>query len=125
MDKYIYLSDKCKIINPCFSADVETYQGPLNDYNFEKQTNNYQKLVDIFNRYNIHFDYIWAAKFINECGNIISRFVVKSNCGRIYWRKYNSISQGSGQNYVYIDTQRFKTTKIIVLTDQELDNLLL
>ena len=78
MDKYIYLSDKCKIINPCFSADVETYQGPLNDYNFEKQTNNYKKLVDIFNRYNIHFDYIWAAKFTNEFDKIISKILRKS-----------------------------------------------
>lgn len=123
-DKYIRISENVKIINPYNNNDVSQYFGDVNDYDFEKQKNNYEQLSKIFNNHQIIFSTIWAGKFKNCYERICSRFVVMSVCGRVFWRKYCGMSEGSGQNFIYIDGNKYKTTKILKMNQDELNNIL-
>ncbi len=117
-DKFIKLTDKVRILNPCYNSDVSSFFGEVDNFNFEKQTQNYERLKKILARFNIHFELIWEGKFRNEEDKIYSRFLVKSACGRIFWRKYYGMSVGSGQNFMYIDGRKVKTTKILKASNE-------
>ena len=57
------------------------------------------------------FNYIWYAKFqTKQDGPIRVHFLAKTENDEIYWRKYESESQGSGQNYLYINGKKYKLT---------------
>ena len=120
-DKFIKLTDKVRILNPCYNCDVSSFYGEVNNFNFEKQTQNYERLKEILGRYNMHFNLIWEGKFHNEENKVYSRFLVRSACGRIFWRKYYGMSVGSGQNFLYIGGKKVKTTKILKADEQTLN----
>ena len=123
-DKYIRISENVRIINPYNNNDVSQYFGDVNDYDFEKQKNNYEQLSKIFNNHQIIFSTIWAGKFKNCDNRVCSRFVVMSTCGRVFWRKYCGMSEGSGQNFIYINGNKYKTTKILKMSQDELISIL-
>ena len=112
-NKFIYLTDKVKIVNPCFDSDVGSFFGEVDNYNFKKHTITFKKLSKILAQYNIFFSTIWEGKFTNINNNIYTRFLVKSNCGRIFWRKYCTKNPGSGQNYIYIDGKKYQTMRLL------------
>ena len=112
-DKYIYLADNVKVTNPCFDSDISSFFGEVNNFNFKNHLKKFQKLSKIINKYNIYFSIIWEGKFTNNNNNINNRFLVKSNCGRIFWRKYTTKNPGSGQNYIYIDGKKYQTMKLL------------
>ena len=53
-DKFIKLTDKVRILNPCYNCDVSSFYGEVTNFNFEKQTQNYERLKEILGRYNMH-----------------------------------------------------------------------
>ena len=127
MNKYIKIKENIKVLNPIYESDVFTYQGDLDKlkgFDFEKQKQNYEKIKKIFGRYNIYFNKIWLGKFRNESNNIYSRFLLKSECGKVFWRKYSSLKPGSNQNFIYINGSKFKTTFILNLDQATLENFL-
>lgn len=120
---YIYLTDKIKITNPLLKSDIHSYEGPIENINFKNQKNNFRKLSNKLNRIGVFFNYIWYGEFsINN--SVVYHFVAKTNDNRIYWRKYEGNSIGSGQNFIYIDGIKFKTTDFLRWSDEELDNKL-
>jgi hypothetical protein len=123
IEKYIKLTNKVKIINPCYDCDISSFYGEVNNYDFENHTSTFNKLSEILNEFNIHFSTIWAGKYTNENNRIYTRFLVKSECGRIYWRKYSTKKPGSGQNYFYIDGVKYSTAVILGYTKFTLRNL--
>ena len=126
-DKYINLTKNVKILNPTFDSDVFKYYGDINkisNFSFEKQKLNYEKIKEKFGKYNIYFNKLWVGKFSNEYNNIYSRFLLKSNCGKVYWRKYSSKNPGSNQNFIYINGIKYKTTYILNLDFSSFENIL-
>lgn len=70
------------------------------------QVNNLDELKNLLNNLNLQFEYIWLIIFRNDSNRIATSFVIKTNTNQnglsIFWRKYMSRSEGSGQNDIYI-----------------------
>ena len=120
---YIYLTDSIKINNPLSKSDVYSYEGAIEEINFKNQTNNFKKLSAKLDKFGLFFDYIWYGKF-NIGQSTLYHFVVKTNNNRVYWRKYEGNTKGSGQNYIYIDGKKYKTTDFLRWSDEEINNKL-
>lgn len=119
----IYLTDTIKITNPLSKSDIYSYEGNLEEINFKHQQKNFELISEKLANFEIYFDYIWYGQFLRD--NLsICHFVVRSNDNRIYWRKYEGNSKGSGQNFIYIDGVKYKTTSFLRLSNEELNNKL-
>lgn len=126
-DKYIYLSETKKIQNPIFDpnkCDLESYQGSIEGFNFEHQTNNYLALQKSLDDFKIKLTDIWYGKFTDEYEKPRTHFVVRSFDGNFFWQKYESMAQGSGQNRIYIKGKQYKTTVWLCMTPEDRENLL-
>jgi hypothetical protein len=121
IEKYIYLTENVRIINPCYDCDISSFYGEVYNFDFGRHKTTYNKLNEILNNYNIHFSNIWEGKFTNENNKTYTRFLVKSECGRVYWRKYCTKNPGSGQNFIYINGVKYKTMEFLKL--ESLDHL--
>jgi|TARA_B110000858_G_C17754423_1_gene451335 hypothetical protein len=113
IQKYIQLTDKVKIINPCFDCDVTHHDGDLINFDFTNHNLTFQKLNEILQEYNVKFSYIWYGEFRNDNNRIYNRFLLKSECGRVFWRKYSTKNPGSSQNLLYVDGNKFQTMKVL------------
>jgi hypothetical protein len=109
---YIKLTNKVKIKNPLDLADIESYEGHIENVDLHYQKDNHKKLLESFKPYGIYFDYIWFGKFKDEIDSNYIRyhFVARSNCGNIFWRKYEAKSRGSGRNELFINGVKVKTS---------------
>ena len=67
---------------------------------------------------------IFGMPNLLEDNTTVYHFVVKTNDNRIYWRKYEGNSSGSGQNFIYIDGKKYKTTDFLKWSDEKLNNKL-
>lgn len=120
---YINLTDNTKITNPLSKSDIYSYEGSINEIDFKNQTNNFKNLSKKLESFEVFFDYIWYAQFsINNLTKY--HFVVKTNDNRIYWRKYEGNKNGSGQNFIYIDGKKYKTTDFLKWSDEKINNIL-
>lgn len=123
---YIHLTDKIKIKSPLDNADIFSYEGAINNIDFLQQKKNYNKIQDILAEYDMQLSYIWFAEF-NRNVNFVNcstyHFVAKTDNNRIFWRKYEGKSKGSGQNYLYIDGKQFKLTHILKMSKEDRDSL--
>ena len=120
MDKYIFIKEGKKIKNPCaFVSNEDAYCGPVKDFLFNSpglnQKNNFNKLKESLTEINMPLTYVWAGKEIVN-GRIRSNFVCKDDEDNIFWYKYDGISKGSGQNYIYIFGDKMKLTSWLNLT---------
>ena len=119
----IKLTEKCKINNPVkFIPDnnpsyVYSFEGGFDEdlftnsnleYNsyLKHQSNNLNNLKNKIENLNLQFEYIWLIIFRNESDRICTSFVIKTNTNdeglTLYWRKYMSRAEGSGQNDVFL-----------------------
>ena len=44
IEKYIKLTNKVKVINPCYDCDISSFYGEVNNYDFENHTSTFNKL---------------------------------------------------------------------------------
>lgn len=112
---FIKITDKIKVKAPI--SDITYYDGPLIGIDLRQQKTNYENIVKTLEPYNIKLNYIWFGVFDVNRYN----FIVKSECGRVFWRKYEGRKQGSGQNYIYIDGKKCKTTKWLSMDKEDRD----
>ena len=119
IEKYIYLTENSKVINPCYDCDVSSFYGEVNNFDFGRHKTTYNKLNEILNNYNIRFSNIWEGKFTNENDKIYTRFLVKSECNKVYWRKYCTKNPGSGQNFIYINGIKYKTMDFLKMSNYD------
>ncbi len=113
IEKYIKLADKVKVINPCYDSDISSFYGEVYNFDFGRHKITFEKLTTILNNYDIHFSTIWAGNFTNNNNKIYTRFLVKSQCGKVYWRKYCTKNPGAGQNFLYINGKKYSTMSIL------------
>jgi len=119
----IELTKKSKINNPVEfipnndPSYVYSFEGEFNEkiftdsnleYNshLKHQANNLKNLKNKISNLNLNFEYIWLLIFRNEYNRICTSFVIKTNTNdeglTLYWRKYMSKSEGSGQNDIFL-----------------------
>ena len=115
----IILSNNTKITNPLTRSDVMSYEGPIIGVDLCRQKRNFVLISNKLNDHGIFLDYIWFAKFNRE-NKEVYHFVAKSNDNRIHWRKYEGNASGSGQNWIYIDGIKYKTTTFLSWNNETL-----
>lgn len=123
----IKLTDKVSIDNPLKRSDIMSFEGNIEDIDLGRQKSNYNKILDKLQPFGIYFDHIWYAKFTREVyrkNYEVSHFVAKSNCGNIYWRKYEGQTGGSGNNFIYIKGKKYSTSSFLNYKHERIENLL-
>ena len=119
----IQLNKKSKINNP---VDFVPNNDPSYVYSFEgefdeelftnsdleyqsylkHQSNNLSNLKNLLENLNLQLEYIWLIIFRNDSNRICTSFVVKTNTNdeglTLFWRKYMSKVEGSGQNDIFL-----------------------
>jgi len=115
-ERYIYISPKMKVINPVHNGTLYHYEGSIENYNFRHQQKNYEKLQEILEPYGKRLTYIYVGKFMGERREKVI-FMAHNDDRSIWWRKYESVAEGSGQNWVYYEKdgniKQIKTTMFI------------
>lgn len=104
-----------KIKNPHNNGfDGEKFECEPDNYDFVNQKKNYNYLKETFEQYGIKFNKIYAIKWQNGYDRIVNKyvFVVDTN-SPIVWYRYESKSNGSGQNYIFLGKKRINTTQWI------------
>ena len=117
---HIQIAPNKKIDNPFKYSDVSNFEGDINLIDLKTQKKNYdmiQSKLSQFNNDDFLLNYIWHAQF-TRCNKIITHFVATSNNKKIFWRKYEGQSEGSGNNFIYINGNKYKTTDFICWNHQ-------
>ena len=131
MPEHIYITQKRKLLNPCYTGDIYRYSGPIEDFSFKINQHNYKiqrenlkKLQDTLASYNLSFVYIWAGIRIRG-GREVFQFIAKTENGEIYWRKYD-VGGSSGQNSIYVgkNLKKINTSKWLKMSEEDRDNML-
>lgn len=124
IQKWIVLSGGKKILNPLLSATNFSYQGPIDDYDFGSMRSNYDKLNKSLYDFDIKLEEIIVGKFTRPRTNSTGTVFVAYNGDRSFvWHKYDAISEGSGNNFIYIKGKKHKLTDFITYTKEELREL--
>jgi len=114
-EKYIYVyKNKNKIKNFLYNfekADVKTYYGIIEDFDFEHQTNNYKELMKSFEPFDINFTIIYYSKFNNSVKQIRTTFLVKTDNENVCWYKYESMAPGGSNNFLFIKGKKHNLTQ--------------
>ena len=129
---HIYLTKKVRVNSPFDLSDEYSYEGPIEDVDLLQQKGNYEKLRASLDSFGLKLTYIWFAKFNHESFkpngekyNVVRyHFLVKDETSQIYWRKYEARSMGSGQNYLYLNGNRYKLTDWLNMDEEERKDLL-
>lgn len=106
-----------------WDKDARTFQGDADDYNFDKQTENYKKLSAVLNANGLKFAQVAAAHYEGD-SHTNHRFVVTTAGGELLWHKYVGYAAASGQNHVFVAGMRVKVSHFLVRSAAEQHALL-
>lgn len=115
MEKWIYLSDKkTKVKNPLDCDNItESYVGNINNYDFEHQLDNYNRINNLTERIDDKLKHVVSVKFPRKykdgkhCG-FSKIFLIWNDSKTIVWYKYESSLIGSGSNRLYVNGKWYK-----------------
>ena len=119
---YIQITENVKVKSPLDRSDLYSYEGPIEEVNFLQQKKNYDKIQEILSEYDMKLVYVMFAKFSRDSSSSY-HFLARSENSRVFWRKYEGESHGSGQNYIYIDGEQYKLTYFLKMTKEERDDI--
>jgi len=106
--------------NPIMKSTDNSYQGILNDnFDFKNQKKNFEAIKKLLEPFGIIPQEIYYSELYKK-----SVFVVTWSDPNLFWRKNDSRSIGSSQNYIYYKDKEIKTTEWLKLTQQELNQIL-
>ena len=94
------------------------YEGPVDDYDFEKQTDNFKKLSAILEKNGTKFTQVASAHYKGDL-HTNHRFVAITEDGSLLWHKYVGFAAQSGQNHVYVAGMRIKVSLFLGLTEAQ------
>ena len=98
----IQITDKIKIDFP----KGELIEGPISEKpNLGVHQEKYfLKIQNILEKNGSELDYFWYGNFIfSDTNKKATNFVIKSSCGRLYWRKYEANVSGGCHNVIFFD----------------------
>jgi len=111
-NRYIYITPFTKIINPSHDSPIQSFEGPLNNFQIQYYSSKLNEIQYILSNYNHQLTYIYFGKFPGDkC--IKTRFLIRNDQGTIWWRKYDDGKEGSSKNWIYIKDQRFNLSQFL------------
>jgi len=119
---YIQITENVKVKSPLDRSDLYSYEGPIEEVDFLQQKKNYEKIQSILLEYDMKLVHVMFAKFSRGSSSSY-HFLARSDNSRVFWRKYEGESMGSGQNYIYIDGKQYKLTSFLKMSKEERDNI--
>lgn len=106
--------------NPIMKSTNNSYQGILNDnFDFKNQKKNFEAIKKSLEPFGIIPQEIYYSELYKK-----SVFVVTWSDPNLFWRKNESKSIGSCQNYIYYKDKEIKTTEWLKSTQEELNEIL-
>jgi hypothetical protein len=96
------------------AGTARTYQGPVDDYNFERQADNFRRLREVLQADCRDFQNVHAAHYRGDL-HTNHRFVVTTNDDSLLWHKYVGFVAQSGQNHVFVAGRRIKVSRFLEL----------
>lgn len=91
---------------------INSFEGPIpNNFDFEHQQKNFDKINNILSRYNIYPTELYYVKWSPLGSTNRVSFIVKYSNTDIFWQKYDSDAIGSGHNHIYIKKSKINLTK--------------
>lgn len=99
----------------------KSYNLPVEEFDFQKQTDKYNKIQEILKRSNTKLSEIGAYQYPRS--NLFT-FVAVSDNDKFVWQKYESGTSGAGQNFVFVAGRKMKTTTFITLPEHTQDLLM-
>ena len=115
MEQWIFMENGRKIRNPMVNANVISYYGKLDGYNFEHQQKNLDNIQKSLLPFKIQLDYVYGGHTTVKHHTIRNHLAI-SNDKSVYWRKQETPSRRSSQNIIYINNDMMKTTMWLGLT---------
>lgn len=103
---------------------VSTFEGCVEDYDFEKQTDNFNRLQAVLAANGTRFLYVAASHSPGDRG-VNHRFAACAENGSLMWYKYVSYVAQGGQNHVFVARKRISTSAFLALNAQQQAALLL
>tara|TARA_B100000902_G_C27309225_1_gene917350 strand:+ start:116 stop:484 length:369 start_codon:yes stop_codon:yes gene_type:complete len=119
---YIQITENVKVKSPLDRSDLYSYEGPIEEVDFLQQKKNSDKIQEILSEYDMKLVHVIFAKFSRDSVSSY-HFLARSDNSRVFWRKYEGESMGSGQNYIYIDGKQYKLTSFLKMSKEERDNI--
>jgi hypothetical protein len=99
-------------------GDSRVFEGLASDYDFEKQTENFERLSAVLAANGTYFTKVAAAHYDgNEHTN--HRFNVLTENGALMWHKYVGMAAQSGQNHVFVAGMRIKVSIFLAMDEKE------
>ena len=118
VDQNIVVNESIQLVNPCNKSDLFRYAGPIENFDkFNHQADNYKNIQASLAPFNIQLSFIWVGIFKMN-GNRL-HFVAKDENNKVFWQKYEGNSKGSGQNYIFINGLKNKTTSWLKMSVAE------
>ncbi len=102
---------------------IDPYTGELlNAFDFKRQTNNYNKIIKLFEDYNIRPTQIYYS--LCDCN--VPDFVVCWTNPNIMWQKfhYHSRCNSGANNFIFYKNHKIHTTDWLKMTKEQVDKLL-
>lgn len=122
MDKYIHLTNTVRIKNPCNKGFF--YQGPIQGYSFNTQQSNFDQISKKLYSVNKFLTTIYVGKYpAKHHNNLLTCFLALSDDKSVAWYKYEGNTNGGGQNMIYINGKKIKTTHFLSLDESGVKDL--
>lgn len=99
-------------------GEAKTFEGRCEDYNFDRQAENYIRLRNVLRKFGTDFLYVAAAKYTGDL-HTNHRFVACSADGSLLWHKYVGFVAQSGQNHVFVGGKRIKVSIFLGLNEEQ------
>lgn len=105
--RFIFITPNYKVINPIHLSIIDRYSGPIKDYDFKNQKNNFE---NIQNKLDNKLNYIYSGKVIGEKRIKIS-FLAHNEDRTIFWHKYEGKLDGDSENVIYENGKKYRLSK--------------
>jgi hypothetical protein len=99
-------------------GEAKTFEGLCSDYDFKKQTENYNRLRAVLLENGTDFLYVASAQYRGDL-HTNHRFVACAADGSLLWHKYVGFVAQGGQNHVFVGGMRIKVSIFLKLTKAE------
>jgi len=100
--RYLYITSKYKVLNPAHDAPIYSYTGNIDGYDFKNQKKNLDLIQEKLGKYGMKMDKVYVGKFVGD-KKIKTSFISRTEDGRVWWRKYEGKTEGSGENLIFVD----------------------
>ena len=120
-DKYIK-NENIKIKNLLKIPNAETYNGNCELYDFRNQKSNFENFKNKIIKLGIYPTTLYGAVW--RINTLRHSFLIQTSNPNLLWYRYDTDSFGGSQNYIYIKKQKIKLTNFLVMTDDQIINLL-